>query len=96
MCDGVGPFPFGDFNLATGDQRPGDGSAEQIRTFVDGIGAKHRENIVADEGFAKVLDVHLTGAHFHRLGLHGPHVLTLTEVGTERDHLVAEGLAHPL
>ncbi len=56
MGDGVGAGFIGDLDQALGDQRAGNGGAQQVLAFVDGVGAEHREDEVADELFAQVVD----------------------------------------
>jgi hypothetical protein len=50
------PVFAGDLDLALGDQRPGDRGAEQVLALIDRIGAEHREDEVAHEFLAHVLD----------------------------------------
>ena len=59
MGDGIGAGLGGDLDQALGDQRPGDRGAEQIDALVEGIGAEHREDEVADEFLAQILDMDL-------------------------------------
>ncbi len=47
---------LGDFNQVLGDQRTGNRSAEQIDAFIDGVGAEHREDEIAHEFFAHILN----------------------------------------
>ena len=54
--DGVGADLAGDLDLALGDQRPGDRGAEQVGALVERVGAEHREDVVADELLAQILD----------------------------------------
>ncbi len=67
MGNRVGFFLHGDVDLPLGDQRPGDGGAEQIGSFVNGVGAQHRENVIFDELFAQIAD-----HDFARAGLEAP------------------------
>ncbi len=67
VSDRVGAFPDGDLDLPLGDERPGDRGAEQIDAFVKGVHAEHREDEVADELLAEVVDVDLADAE--QLGL---------------------------
>ena len=55
--DGVGAGFARDLDQALGDQRTRDRRAEQVFAFVDGVGAEHREDEVADELLAQVVDV---------------------------------------
>ena len=93
--NGVGAFLGGDFHLRLGDQRPGDGGAEEVATFVNSIGAEHGEDEVAGEFFFKVDDVTAAGAGF--LGLCGNAVefFTLAEVGGVGDHFAVVLFGQP-
>ena len=96
MGDGVGPFDLGDLHLPLGDQRPGDGGAEQVVPLVDGVGAEHREDEVADELLAQVVDVDLVGAGGNGLVADRVQFVPLPEVGGEGDHLAAVLVLQPL
>ncbi len=54
--DGIGPGLGGDLDQALGDERPGDGRAEKIDALIERIGAKHREDEIADEFLAQVFN----------------------------------------
>jgi hypothetical protein len=56
VADRVGADLAGDLDLLLGDQRPGDRGAEQILALIDRVGAEHREDVVAHEFLAHVLD----------------------------------------
>ena len=89
--DGVGAGRLGDLDEALGDQRAGDRGAEQVEALVLGVGAEHREDEVADELVAQVLDEDVLGAHAEELGLLARRLelLALAEVGGEGDDLAA-------
>ena len=97
MADGVGTDLPGNLDLFLGDERPGNRSAEQIKPFVQGVGAHHREDIVADELLAQVFDEDMLGldAHHHRLGARRLQFLALPEIGGEGDDFAAIGLLQP-
>ena len=57
----VGALLLGDLDLLLGDQRPRDRGAQQIDAFIERIGAEHREDIVADEFLAQILDEDVLG-----------------------------------
>ena len=85
MADRVGADLPRDLDLALGDQRPGDRRAEQILAFVERVGAEHREDEVADELLAQILDEDVLGLDAEHLGL-APRrldLLALAEVGGE-------------
>ena len=93
--DGVGSLLAGDLDLPLGDQRPGDGGAEQVGVLVDGAGAQHRKDEVAHELLAQVVDVDRAGAAAAGLRLHRLELLPLAEVGAEGDDLGPVGLDQP-
>ncbi len=64
MGNCVGLFFHGDVDLPLGDQRPRDRSAEQIRPFINCVGAQHRKNVIFDKLLAQIAD-----HHFARTGL---------------------------
>ena len=98
MGDGVGADLAGDFDQALGDQRPGDRGAEQILPLVLGVGAEHREHVVAHEFLAHVLDEDVLGLDPEHFGFlaRGLELLALAEVGGEGDDLRAVGRLQPL
>ncbi len=93
--DRVGADRVGDLDLALGDQRPRDRGAEEIFALVERIGAEHREDEIAHEFLAQIVDEDLLDAH--RLGL-APRrlqLLALADIGGEGDDLAAIGLLQP-
>ena len=56
MTHGISAYQIGDFDLALGDQGPGDRGAQQIDPFIERIGAEHRKHIIADEFVAQIVD----------------------------------------
>jgi hypothetical protein len=89
--DGVGAGGGGDLDEALGDQRPRDGGAEEVLPLVDGVGAEHRKDEVADELLAQVFDEDVLGLHAEELGLAARRLelFALAEVGGEGDDLAA-------
>jgi hypothetical protein len=55
------PVILRDLDLALGDQRPGDRGAEQVLALIERIGAEHREDEVAHEFLAQILDEDVLG-----------------------------------
>ncbi|MNQ88364.1 hypothetical protein D3C85_1036220 [compost metagenome] len=96
MGDGVGAGLVGDLDQALGDQRTGDGGTQQVLAFVDGVGAEHRVDEVADELFAQVVDVDFLDAHGLGLGAGRLDLLALAEVGGEGHHFAVIGILQPL
>ena len=87
----IGAGLFGDLDLLLRDQRPRDGGAEQIDAFIERVGAEHREDVIADEFLAQILDedVLRLDAEQLRLLARGLELLALAEIGGEGDDLRA-------
>ncbi len=98
VADGVGANHPRNLDLALGDQWTGDGRAEEILAFINRVGAEHREDEVADELLAQILDEDVLGFHAHEESLiaGGRELLALSEVGGERHDLALVGLLQPL
>jgi hypothetical protein len=93
MAHGVGAGLAGDLDLALGDQRPRDRGAEQILALIEGVGAEHREDEVAHEFLAQVVDEDvLFDAQHLRLLARGLQLLALAQIGGEGHHLAAIGV----
>ena len=88
MADGVGLGFAGNFHQTLGDQRAGDGGAQQVFTLVQRIGAEHGEDKVAHKLFAQVFNEDVAGldAHLDGFGASGFNFLALADVGGEGDH----------
>ena len=95
MGDRVGADLVCDLDQPFGDQRPRDRGAEQICALVQRIGAKHRKNVVGNEGLAQVLDVDRCRPHQLGLGARRLELLALAEVGGEGHHLAAVAVLQP-
>ncbi|MFT3810456.1 MAG: hypothetical protein QM698_11105 [Micropepsaceae bacterium] len=91
MGDGVGAEAVGDVDLLFRDERAGDGGAEQILALIDRIGAEHREDEVAAEFVAHVLDENVLrlDAQQQRLLARRFKLAPLAEIGGEGDDLAA-------
>ena len=89
VADGIGPDQLGNLNLALGNQRPGNRGAEQIKPFIQGIGAHHWEDIIAAEFLADILDEDMLflDACEPRLLPCGFNLLALAQIGSESDDL---------
>jgi len=93
---GVGPFGFGHGHLPLGDERPGDGRAQQVASFVDRTGLHHGKQKVLGELVAQVFDDDLAGSAGQPLGLQPfKLVVALTDVGAEADDFAAIVFAQP-
>ena len=94
----IGAGLGGDLDQPLRDQRPGDRGAEQIEPFVERVGAEHREDEVADEFLAHILDIDVLGLDPEQLGLGARRLqlFALAEIGGEGDHLAAVFGLQPL
>jgi hypothetical protein len=95
MGDRVGAGLPGDIDEVFGDQRTGDGGAEQVDAFIDGIGAEHREHEVPHEFLADVLDIDLLDAEHLRLLARRLQFFALAEVRGEGHHFGAQFRLQP-
>ena len=84
---GIRAFEMSDLNLALGNERPGQRRAQQIRSFVNRVGAQRRKDEVAGEFLLQVVDVDFAGAGAEGLFLQPGKFLLLSHVGREADHL---------
>ena len=82
MTHRIGSLGPGDSDLLLGDQRPGQRGAEQIGSFVDGIGPEGRENVVFDKTFLEIGDHHLFRPGCHSFVDHCLPVFFLADIGT--------------
>ncbi len=89
MGDGVGAGFLGDLDQPLGDQRPGNGGAEQVDAFIDGVGAEHREDEIADELLAHILDIDVLDAEHLGLLAGRLQLAALSQIGGEGDNLRA-------
>ena len=97
VADGVGADLFRDFDLLFGDERAGDRRAEQVDAFINSVGAEHRENVVADEFLAQVLDENVLGldAEHQSFVARRLKFLALAEIGGERHDFGVIGFLQP-
>ena len=93
--DGVRARPAGDLDLSLGDQGTGDRRTQQIKAFVERVGAEHGEDEIADEFLAQVLDVDLLDPEHFGLGPSFFEFIPLADVGREGHDLAVVGLLKP-
>lgn len=96
MRDGVGAGLPGDVDQVLGDQRAGNRGAEQVDAFIDGIGAEHREDEIAHEFFAHVLDEDFLDAQHFRLLAGRFKFFALAEIGGKGHDFRAQFRLKPL
>lgn len=89
MADGVSADLTRDLDLTLGNQRPSDGCAQQVVALILGVGAEHREDEVAHELFAQVVDEDVLGldAQFQGFLARRAQLFALAQVGSEGHHL---------
>ncbi len=85
-----------DFDHALGDQGAGDGRAEEIAGFVHRAGAEHRENEVAREFLAEIVNVDFGSAGLPCFFAQAAEFLFLAEVCREGDDFSFIGFLQPL
>ena len=87
----VGTGGFCDLNKTLGDQRTRNRGAQQIEALIDRIGAEHREDEIADELFADVLDKDVFRLDAQKLCFFARRLqfLALAEIGGKGDNLAA-------
>ena len=86
-----------DLDLLLCDQRPRDRGAEKIKALVLRVGAEHREDVIAHELLAHVLDedVFFLDAGAQRFFARGRKLAALAEIGGEGDDLAVIGRLQP-
>src|SRR5581483_5120385 len=95
VSDRVGPLGARDFDLALGDRRARDRGAQQVVALVHRVGAQHREDEVARELLAQVLEIEFARARPERLFFESSDLLGLANVSAVRHHLASVAVANP-
>ena len=90
--DGIRAGVIGNFNQAFGDQRTGNGGAQQVFTLVNGVGPEHRKNKVLDKLFPQVFDENLPDPQGFRFFPGRLHLFPLPDVGRKSHDLTIMGL----
>ena len=92
MGNGVcADFP-GNFDQALGNQRAGDGRAEQVFSLIQCIGTQHREYILACKLVFQVLHMDFTYPQGLRLGPCRLDFLSLADIRSEGHNVALVGL----
>src|SRR5262245_662678 len=84
-----------DLDLAFGDDRTGEGSAEQVFVLVDGAGAQCGPDVFGDEFVAQIFDVNFRRARGDGLLLQAGQLFALPDVGGDRDYFAVIVLFQP-
>ena len=96
--DGIGAGFAGDFHQTLGNERAGYAGAQKIITLITGIGAHHREDEIAHEFLADIVNVDMFGldAHQHRLFAGRGQFAFLPQISGECHHFAIIGYLEPL
>ena len=95
MGNGVCPFPGGNLHLRLGDQRTGNGSAEEVASLVDSVGPKHGKDEIAGKFFLQIDNVTGRGAGIPGFFRNMIQLFTLPEIGAVSNNLAAVLLYQP-
>ena len=95
VADGVGVFLADDFDQFLADQGTRDRGAQQIGAFINRIGLHHREDEIAGEFFADVVDVAFGSASGDRLFVEAFKLFLLADVGAVADDFRVIGFLDP-
>ena len=83
----------GDLDLALGDQRTGDGGAQQVFAFINGVAAEHRKTKSRTNSSRRSSMKMFSGLMPNCSALRGPvRLFTLAEVGGEGHHFALIGV----
>ena len=98
MRHGIGADLGGNFNLLLGDQRAGNGCAEQVQAFIERIRTHHGEDVVAAEFFTNVLNEDMLFLDAGHAGLLAGrlNLFALPQIGGEGHDFTTIGLLKPL
>jgi hypothetical protein len=97
MGDSVGAGQLGNLDLALGNQRSGDRSAEQIEALVQRVGAHHRKDEIPDEFFAQIVNEDMFRLHAECLSdpARRAEFFTLPQIRGEGHHFTLIFLLQP-
>ena len=87
VADCVGAFRFGDFYNSFGDNRTGEGGAQQIFVFINSASLDGGKNEILHKHLVQILDVQLGGSCLFRFFLQPGKLLTLADIGGNGDDL---------
>jgi hypothetical protein len=91
----VGPGLGRDLDLALGDQRARDRRTQQVHPLVQRVRPEHREDVIAHELLAQILDIDFPDAQHLGLLAGRLQLLALAQIGGEGHHLAAVGILQP-
>ena len=91
----VCPTLGGDLHQTLGDERAGDGCAQQILALIQRIGSEHRKDEIRCELFTQVVNVDFFHAHRFGFGAGRAELFTLADVGGESHHFAVVSLLQP-
>ena len=85
----------GVYLLGTSIARPCNRGAQQINALIKRIGAKHREDIIANKFFAQIFNINLFNAQHFGFRPRRRQLFALPEIGGKSDNLASIGLLQP-
>ena len=91
----VCPALCGNLHETLGDERTGDGCAQQVFALIQRIGSEHREDEIRCELFAQVVNVDFFHAHRFGFGAGRAELFALADVGCESHHFAVVSLLQP-
>ena len=92
----VRPGLLGHVHLGLGNQRPGNGGAQQILPLIQGVGPEDGEDKIPGKLFPQVFDIHLGRAGGHGLDPHFVQFFPLPQISGKGHHRTLIGLHEPL
>ena len=87
MGDRISASVVSYLNQAFCNQGPGNRCAEKVEPFVNSIGAKHREDKIADKLLAQIFDIDFFNASTFGLTPCWLQFFTLAQIGRKGDNL---------
>ena len=82
----VGAFLFGDIDQRFSDDRPREGSTQQVFAFVHRARLQHLPYVLFQKFLTQIQNKRFRRAAFQRLFFNGVKIFRLAEIGADRDH----------
>jgi hypothetical protein len=95
VAHGIGLELFRHLHLLLGDDRPGQGSPQEITRFINRVGPQSREHIVPDEFLFEVFNDNVRGSCAERLSPHLPQLVALAHVCGKANDRALVGFNQP-
>jgi len=95
VADGVAAFLLGDFNQTLGNQRTGEGRAQQILALIDGVSLERRPDEVLDKLLAQIFNIKLLRTGLLGLLVQRRKLFALPHISRAANHGAAVVLLEP-